>query len=79
MVGTPSTQTGRHYINTLAAVYAYAKDLGFVDESPIPEFREQINRKQPHEAGACRGSAGQAYPPDRATRGTHPARGGGRR
>jgi len=40
-----STQTGRHYINTLAAVYAFAKDLGFVSDSPIPEFRRQINRK----------------------------------
>ena len=40
-----SSQTGRHYINTLAAVYAFAKDLGLVADSPIPEFRRQINRK----------------------------------
>jgi integrase len=40
-----SAGTGRHHINTLAAVYAFAQDLGFVSESPVVEFRRQLNRK----------------------------------
>jgi len=40
-----SVQTGRNYITTLAQVYAFAQDLGFVSESPVTEFRRQLNRK----------------------------------
>ena len=40
-----SAGTGRNYINTLAQVYAFAQDLGFVSESPVTEFRRQLNRK----------------------------------
>ena len=40
-----SVGTGRHHINTLAQVYAFAQDLGFVSESPVTEFRRQLNRK----------------------------------
>ena len=37
-----STQTGRHYINTLAAIYSYARELGYDVESPVPRFREML-------------------------------------
>jgi integrase len=40
-----SARTGRNYITTLAQVYAFARDLGFVSESPVTEFRRQLNRK----------------------------------
>jgi len=40
-----SAGTGRHYINTLAAVYAYAKDLGLVEDTPVQAFREQLRRR----------------------------------
>lgn len=41
-----STSTGRHYLNTLAAVLAYAQDVGLIDSSPIAAFREQLRRRR---------------------------------
>ena len=40
-----AVQTGRHYINTLAAIYQYAEDLELVSENPVDEFRRRLRRK----------------------------------
>jgi len=40
------TSAARHYLNTLAAVLAYAQDLGLIETSPIPAFREQLRRRR---------------------------------
>lgn len=39
-----SLQTGRHYLNVLQAVYGYAIDLGLVESSPVPAFRQILRR-----------------------------------
>jgi integrase len=40
-----STKTGRKYLDVLAAIIAYAIDLGLLEASPLPAFREQIRRR----------------------------------
>ncbi len=40
-----TTPTGRHHLSTIAAVFGFAKDLGFTDYTPVPDFRAQITRR----------------------------------
>jgi len=39
-------QTGRHYINVLQAIFAYAIELGLVTASPVSAFRTILQRHQ---------------------------------
>lgn len=43
--GQRSDGTGRHYLDILQAVYAYAIDLGIVDTSPVPAYRLVLRRR----------------------------------
>ena len=43
--GKRSPQTGRHHVNALAAMFDYARDLGLIESSPIPDFRAQLRRR----------------------------------
>ncbi len=58
-----ATGTGRHHLNTIAAVFAYAKDLGVVDDSPVSAFREQLSRRSRTKRGRSEASAGRAIRP----------------
>jgi integrase len=48
-----SLQTGRHYLNVLQAVYGYAIDLGLVESSPVPAFRQILRRHARTKQGRC--------------------------
>ena len=39
-----SVGTGRHYLDVLSTVMAYAIDLGIVSSNPVPEFRAILKR-----------------------------------
>ncbi len=41
-----SVATGRSYMSTLSAIFAYAADLGLIEASPMPAFREQVRRRR---------------------------------
>jgi integrase len=43
---TRSLQTGRHHVNALAAVLAYAVDLALLDVNPVDAFRLGLKRRQ---------------------------------
>ncbi len=57
---------GRHYLNTLAAVLAYAQDVGLLEAAPIVAFREQLRRrrrtKRRRALTGCAASAGTPSP-----------------
>lgn len=40
-----ATQTGRHLVNTLAAVLGFGVDLGLLASSPVATFRESLRRR----------------------------------
>ena len=56
-------KTGREYVNTLAAVYNYARDLGLVESSPIPGLREMIRRKSKTQRGRAEADPGRDLRP----------------
>jgi len=43
--------TGRSYLSALAGLLGYAQDLGILESSPLPVFREQLRRRS-HTKGA---------------------------
>jgi len=57
-----TASTGRHYLNTLAAVLAYAQDVGLLESSPIAAFREQIRRRGRTKRGRAEASADRIHP-----------------
>lgn len=57
-----TASTGRHYLNTLAALLAYAQDVGLLDSSPIPAFREQLRRRRRTKRGRVESSADRIHP-----------------
>jgi len=57
------TKTGREYVNTIAAVFHYARDLGLVDSSPVPALREMIRRKAKTQRGRAEADAGRDVRP----------------
>ena len=58
-----STGTGRHHVNTLSAIFGYAKDLGIVEESPVPAFREQLRRRARTKRGRAESTPGKRVRP----------------
>ena len=58
-----SAGTGRHYIDVLASVLGYAKDLGLIEESPIPAFREQQRRRARTKRGRAEATPGRKIRP----------------
>jgi integrase len=48
---TLAPRTGRAYLDVLAAIYEYAKELELVEESPVPRFRETLRRRSRTKAG----------------------------
>lgn len=40
-----SAKTGRNYLDDLAVVFRFAQDVGLVDSSPVPAFREVLRRR----------------------------------
>lgn len=58
-----SPQTGIHHVNTLAAIFAYAKDLDLVEESPVPVLREQLRRRSRSKRGRAEAVAGRSVSP----------------
>jgi len=61
--GKRAASTGRHYINVLASVIDYARDLGLLDATPIPEFREQLRRRSRTKGGRAEAAAGAKVSP----------------
>ena len=57
-----TASTGRHYLNTLAAVLGYAQDVGLLEASPIAAFREQIRRRRRTKRGRAEASADRIHP-----------------
>ncbi len=57
-----AASTGRHYLNTLAAALAYAQDVGLLDSSPIPAFREQIRRRRRTKRGRAEAGVDRIQP-----------------
>ncbi len=58
-----STATGRHQLNTIAAVFAYAKDIAILEESPVPRFREQLSRRARTKRGRAEATVGRTIRP----------------
>jgi len=58
-----TTPTGRHHLSTIAAVFAFAKDLGVIDDSPVPAFREQIARRARTKRGRAEATLNEAIRP----------------
>jgi len=58
-----SVKSGRIYLDALAAVFAYAKDLDLVDGSPVPVFRETLRRKMRTQRGRAESVAGRHVKP----------------
>jgi len=58
-----ATQTGRHHVNAVAAVFAYAKDLGIAEASPVPGFREQLSRQSRTKRGRAETTPGRKVTP----------------
>jgi integrase len=55
--------TGRHYIDVLASILGYAKDLDLIKESPVPAFREQQRRRSRTKRGRAEATPGQKIRP----------------
>ena len=47
--------TGRTYLDAIAAVFAYAADLGLIAESPVPAFRQTLRRRTRTKRGRAEG------------------------
>jgi len=60
-----SVRTGRHALDALAAVYAFARDLGLVEPArdPLPEFRSQLRRRARTKRGRAESAPGRAIRP----------------
>jgi integrase len=57
------TKTGREYLNTLAAVLNYARDLGLLEETPIPAFRGILRRRTRTQRGRAEADTGRDLRP----------------
>src|SRR5258705_7434165 len=57
------TSTGRHYLNVLAAVLDYARDLELIESTPIAAFREQLRRRSRTKSGRVASDAGRHIRP----------------
>jgi integrase len=57
------TKTGREYLNTLAAVLNYARDLGLIEETPIPAFRGMLRRRTRTQRGRAEADTGRDLRP----------------
>ena len=55
--------TGRHYIDVLASVLGYAKDLDLIKESPVSAFREQQRRRARTKRGRAEATPGRKIRP----------------
>lgn len=53
------TKTGREYVNTLAAVFHYARDLGLIDETPATAFRAMLWRRTRTQRGRAEADVGR--------------------
>jgi len=54
-----STATGRHHLDILAGVFGFALDLGLIESSPVPGFREQLRRRMRTQKGRAEAEAGR--------------------
>lgn len=68
-----ATKTGRAYLDALAAVFTYAKELGLVERSPAPDFRETLRRWGRTKQGRAASQPGLHIRPRGARRGGEPA------
>jgi integrase len=58
-----STKTGRGYLDVLAAILGYARDLGLIQSSPIGDFREMLRRRARTKQGRADSEAGRHVRP----------------
>ena len=58
-----SPKTGRNYIDALAGVLGYARDLGLIDRNPVYGFREILARKSRTKRGRVEAETGKEVRP----------------
>jgi hypothetical protein len=63
-----STRTGCAFVDVLATVLGYARDLGRLTDNPIPAFREQLRRRSRTKGARAEAEQGRQVPRSR-----HPA------
>ena len=56
-------KTGREYVNTLAAVFHYARDLGLVTDDPISPLRAMLRRRTRTQRGRAEAELGRDVRP----------------
>ena len=60
-LGPTKTETG--LLDAIAGVFAYARDLGLVDESPVPGFRKILKRRRGTQRGRAERDPGRDVHP----------------
>jgi integrase len=58
-----STKTGRAYVDVLASILGYARDLGVIESSPIGDFREMLRRRSRTKQGRADNEPGRHVRP----------------
>ena len=61
--GGRSFATGQRYVASLAAVFQYGQDLGYLEESPVRGLREQLRRRGRTKRGRAEAASGKMVRP----------------